>query len=124
MTTLSTRFFVVAGTAAALLATGGPPISAQQSGTDQPPAFRSGVEVVTVDVGVVDRQGLPLRGLTPADFVVTVGGQPREVVTAEFVDRSTGGTPTPARPDGALISTNEGGGTGRLFAFIVDQNTL
>ena len=124
MTTVSTRFFVVAGTAAALLATGGPPISAQQSGTDQPPAFRSGVEVVTVDVGVVDRQGLPLRGLTPADFVVTVGGQPRQVVTAEFVDRSTGGVPAPTRPDGALISTNEGGGTGRLFAFIVDQNTL
>ena len=124
MTTGSTRIFVVAATAATLLAAGGPSISAQQTAADQPPAFRSGVEVVTVDVGVVDRQGQPLLGLTPADFVVTVAGQPRQVVTAEFVDRSTAGAPAPARPDGALISTNEGGGTGRLFAFIVDQNTL
>ena len=29
------------------------------------PTFRSGVELVTVDVGVVDRQGVPMRGLTP-----------------------------------------------------------
>src|SRR5687768_16199925 len=124
MTIGSARILVMAATAATLLAAGGPPISAQQTGADQPPAFRSGVEVVTVDVGVTDRQGRPVRGLTPADFVVTVAGQPRQVVTAEFVDRSAGGAPLPTRSDGALISTNEGGGTGRLFAFIVDQNTL
>jgi VWFA-related protein len=123
MMTGSTRILVLAVTAATLFSAGGPPLSAQQR-TDQTPSFRSGIEVVTVDVGVVDRQGQPLRGLTPADFVVTVGGQPRHVVTAEFIDRTgTRAAGSPQTP-GTLISTNEGGGVGRLFAFIVDQNTL
>ncbi|HUR32161.1 MAG TPA: VWA domain-containing protein, partial [Vicinamibacterales bacterium] len=123
MTTGSGRVLVVVATAVTLFSGGGPPLSAQQAATP-PPAFRSGIEVVTVDVGVVDKRGQPLRGLTPADFVVSVGGQPRSVVTAEFIDRSTPRPGLPARPDGALISTNEGGGVGRLFVFIVDQNTL
>jgi VWFA-related protein len=115
------------GTAAAatLFAIGGPSISAQQAAGDQTPSFRSGVEVVTVDVGVVDKQGRPLLGLTPADFVVTVAGQPRHVVTAEYVDRTaTVPSASAPRPEVASVSTNEGGGAGRLFAFIVDQNTL
>ena len=115
------------GTAAAatLFAIGGPSISAQQASGDQTPSFRSGVEVVTVDVGVVDKQGRPLLGLTPADFVVTVAGQPRHVVTAEYVDRTaTVPSASAPRPEVASVSTNEGGGAGRLFAFIVDQNTL
>ena len=112
----------MAVTAATVCATQAP--APPQAGTDQTPSFRSGVEVVTVDVGVVDKQGRPLQGLTAADFVVTVAGRPRRVVTAEFVERPA---PLPAgapRPEAALISTNQGGGTGRLFAFIVDQNTL
>jgi VWFA-related protein len=123
MTTGSGRVLVVVATAVTLIAGGGPPLSAQQAATP-PPAFRSGIEVVTVDVGVVDRRGQPLRGLTPADFVVSVGGQPRKVVTAEYIDRSAPRPALPPSPDGALLSTNEGGGVGRLFVFIVDQNTL
>jgi VWFA-related protein len=122
MTKGSARILVLASAAAAAILNGGGPIAAQQPGT-QPPSFRSGVEVVTVDVGVVDRQGQPVRGLTPADFAVTVAGQPRHVVTAEFIDRSAANL-VAAESQNAIISTNEGGGAGRLFAFIVDQNTL
>src|SRR5688572_8657810 len=66
-------------------------LSAQQTPSAQTtpgqvPTFRSGVELVTVDVGVIDRQGQPIRGLTTPDFTVTVAGQPRKVVSAEFVD--------------------------------------
>ena len=123
MHTGSGSISAIAATAALLFASGGPPLAAQQGGPDQTPAFRSGIEVVTVDVGVVDKQGQPLRGLLPADFVVTVGGQPRHVVTAEFVDRSAARGTAPSA-EVASVSTNDGGGTGRLFAFIVDQNTL
>ncbi|MBI4484419.1 MAG: hypothetical protein HY655_00270, partial [Acidobacteria bacterium] len=45
---------------------GGPLLSAQQAGPEQTPTFRSSVELVTVDVNVVDRQGQPLRGLQPS----------------------------------------------------------
>src|SRR3954469_955411 len=92
----------------------------------QPPTFRSGVELVTVDVGVIDRQGLPLRGLKTADFTVTVAGQPRKVVSAEFVDslaETSRGNLRRSSND-SLISTNEGAAVGRLFVFAVDQGTL
>jgi VWFA-related protein len=112
--------------ASVLLLCGGPLLSAQQAAPDPPPQFRSGVEVVNIDVSVLDKQGLPLRGLTASDFTVTVGGQPRRVVTAEYVDASAAPADQPKPPEDTLVSTNEGGGGGggRLFAFVVDQNTL
>jgi len=99
-------------------------VSAQQPRTEQAPSFRSGVEVVSLDVGVVDKQGVPVRGLTPADFVVSVAGQQRRIVTAEYVARETAPVSPLPQTDGAAISTNAGAGVGRLYAFIVDQNTL
>jgi hypothetical protein len=111
-------------TAAALFLCAGAWLSARQARPDQSPAFRSGVEVVTLDVGVVDKQGQPVRGLVPGDFLVNVGGQPRRVVTAEFVDVASVRTDAPTPPDAAAISTNEGVGVGRMFMFIVDQSTL
>lgn len=108
---------------AALFLCGGPWLSAQQTGPGQAPTFRTGIELVTIDVNVVDKQGQPLRGLGPDDFVVTVGGLPRRVVTAEFVDVAATQS-VAARPDLVPISTNEGAGLGRQFVFIVDQSTL
>ncbi|MGE5816323.1 MAG: hypothetical protein ACM36C_17695, partial [Acidobacteriota bacterium] len=67
---------------------------AQQSTSDQP-AFRSGVELVTVEVGAVDKDGRPVRGLTPEDFKVTVAGQPRRIVTAEYVEVGSPADPGP-----------------------------
>ena len=126
---------VAAATMAVLFVSGGLSLSGQQQQQQQPPpppptpaeqlpAFRSGVELVTIDVGVVDRQGLPVRGLAPTDFTVTVGGETRRVVTAEFVE--LGGTQSDPRTlrEASVISSNEGGGVGRLVVFVVDQNTL
>ena len=84
---IANGIFAIAATTGLLLA-GGPIVSAQQARPNQPPSFRAGVEVVSVDVGVVDKQGQPLRDLTASDFVVTVAGQPRHVVTAEYVEKS------------------------------------
>jgi VWFA-related protein len=79
---------------------------------------------VTVDVNVLDRQGLPIAGLTPGDFTVTVGGQPRRVVSAEFVDATKAPKTGMAKAEEAPISTNEAAAVGRQFVFIVDQGTL
>jgi VWFA-related protein len=113
-----------AAIAAALLFSGTSWLSARQARPEQSPAFRTGVEVVTVDVGVVDKQGQPVPGLVPADFVVSVGGQPRRVVTAEFIDVASVQADVSTTPDLAAISSNEGLGIGRMFMFIADQNTL
>jgi VWFA-related protein len=110
--------------AAALVFSVGPWMSAEQARPGQAPAFRSGTEVVSVDVGVVDRQGQPLRDLGAADFVVTVEGQPRKVVSADFVDVASSRPNLAVKPAPSFVSTNEGIGVGRQFVFIVDQNTL
>jgi VWFA-related protein len=108
--------------AAAVLLCWTPTTSAQQEPREQPP-FRTGIELVTVDTTVLDRQGQPLRGLQAQDFVVSVGGQPRRVVSAEFVEWTPGPQPSSAA-DGVAVSTNEGARGGRTFVFVVDQNTL
>jgi VWFA-related protein len=115
--TLLTVLFLVAS----------PAMLAQQDAATQPPTFHTGTELVAVDVGVVDRQGQPVRGLGGTDFLVTVAGKPRRIVSVEYVDTST--APPALRvkaphPDPDAISTNEGSGIGRLIVFLVDQSSL
>ena len=67
------------------------------SGHQQQPVFRSGVDLVTVDVHVVDGSGQPIRDLRPDDFAVTVEGAARRVVAIDFVAYApaTAGVPAP-----------------------------
>jgi len=58
---------------------------AQDAGAPQGPTFRSGVDVTTVDVGVVDGRGNPVADLGAAEFSVKIDGEPRKVVSAELV---------------------------------------
>ena len=52
----------------------------------KPPTFKSGVDLVAVDVNVVDRNGQPVAGLTAEQFEVSVDGKPRRVASATFLD--------------------------------------
>ena len=54
------------------------------------PTFRSGVEVVRIDVSVVDNTGRPVNDLTAADFSVTVDRKPRTIVSAQFLKYEIG----------------------------------
>jgi VWFA-related protein len=47
----------------------------------QPPTFRSGVDLVQLDVSII-RDGRPVTGLTAGDFIVTDNGAPHEVTSA------------------------------------------
>src|SRR5687767_14711918 len=118
------RRLTTAATVTCICGGGGLLLSAQQAATGQTPTFRSGVELVTVDVTVVDRQGNPMRGLGAADFTVSVAGQPRRVVSAEFLDVAAAQARRAPQPDVVPVSTNEGAAVGRQFVFIVDQSTL
>jgi VWFA-related protein len=73
------------------------------AGTPQekrPPAFPSAAEVVTVDVVVTGKDGLPVPGLRAEDFVVTEDGVPQDISAFEAVDRPPS-TPPPATPPAA-----------------------
>ena len=52
----------------------------------QPPAFPTQAEIVTVDVVVLDRDGKPVPGLTRADFVVREDGRPQNVTAFEAIE--------------------------------------
>jgi VWFA-related protein len=51
----------------------------------QGPTFRSGVDLITVDVGVVDGRGNPVEDLGAAEFSVKIDGEVRRVVSVELV---------------------------------------
>jgi VWFA-related protein len=91
-----------------------------QPPASQPPLFRSGVDIVVVEAHVVDKSGALARGLTPADFQVTLGGRTRSVVTAELVEHEN----APAVPVDADISTNVVRGAARTILVVVDQASL
>ena len=98
-----------------------PAIGAAQD--PQTPVFRSSVEVTTVDVGIVDRDGKPIADLKPGDFTVQIDGQPRRVMTAQWISLVTPPKPEgPPPPPG--YSTNEGLTGGRLILIVVDQPNI
>ncbi len=59
------------------------------------PKFRTGVDVVLLDVTVLDRDRRPVRGLQAADFTVLEDGTPQPIVTFEELDSP--------EPDGSLV---------------------
>ena len=90
--------------------------------SDQPPVFRSGVEVLEVDVSVVDGRGNPVTDLRGPEFTVTVDGQPRRVVSAEYIaDVAPPGKRAAPKID-PYISNNTDRRPGRLIMLAVDRN--
>ena len=51
----------------------------------QGPTFRTGIDLVAVDVSVVDENGRPVDDLLAPDFVVKIDGETRRVVTTDLV---------------------------------------
>ena len=52
----------------------------------QTPTFKSTVNIVSVDVVALDKDGRPARGLVPENFTVTLDGHPAPVKVLSFVE--------------------------------------
>ena len=114
----------------------GAALSAQTPAPQPPqqPVFRAGVDLLTVDATVLDREGRQVTDLKASDFQVEVDGDARPVVSAEYVKlvddtpRPVGGKPAPkpaAAPDEAFFSTNSRGlSPGRSILILVDQGNI
>ena len=86
----------------------------------QPPTFPSRVELVTVDVVVLDREGRPVRGLTRDDFTVEEDGRPQEVVSFEaYVAEAPAAAPS--LPSVLASNEVERPASARAFAVLVDD---
>jgi len=91
-----------------------------------PPTFRSGVDILNLDVSVLDKERRPVRGLTADDFTVLVEGKPRPVVAFSAVE-------VPRRPAishtaswlntvPSDVSTNEVAPDGRALVIVFDHS--
>ncbi len=85
-----------------------------------PPTFPSGVELVTVDAVVLDRDGRPVPGLTRDDFVVKEDGRRRDIVSFEAFDvGAIAEEPEAVAP--TVVASNEPRSAGRAFAIVLDD---
>jgi len=77
-------------------------LMASSGAAQERPTFRSGIDVVVIDVNVVDRSHTPVGGLQPGDFVVSVDGKRRTVVSAQFISH---GAPAAMPPEKEVPGT-------------------
>ena len=91
----------------------------------RPPVFRSGVDVVQIDVSVLDKDRKPVRSLTAADFEVKEDGKLQDVVVVSEQSFPDEAAPPPvwtraAAPD---VATTDADGK-RVFMLLFDVGSL
>lgn len=98
----------------------------QQPPTKSPTTFISEIELVEVDVSVLDKNRMPVRGLEARDFTVLEDGKPRPVVTFAAVD-----LPEPPPASSAWMTTvapdvvaNGVPSEGRLVVIMMDSSIV
>lgn len=89
----------------------------------QQPVFKSGVELVMVDVQVVDKKGTPITTLRPDQFEVSIDGKRRQVVSAQLVDAAAGVA------EAVAGATGDAPGAkpiqpGNVYVILVDQGSF
>ena len=118
--------FAAAATAALLSGSAPTPLHSQQT---QPPPFKSGVDLLTLQTSVLDKDGRPITDLTPADFTVTVAGKPRKVLFARYRGGGSSGSGATGSPTAVPVSPaahadNTATAGGRLIMFVVDRDSI
>ena len=93
-----------------------------QSG--QAPVFRSSVDLLEVDVSVVDGSGRPVDNLRAPEFSVSVDGQPRRVVSSEYISDVSAESQLAGVTVDPYVSNNTDRRPGRLIVIVIDQNNM
>lgn len=100
------------------------PVSLLASAGAQQPTFRSGVDLVRLDVTVVSDDGTPVRDLTPDDFAIEINGVSRPVRSLQFIDLARTAPDLGGSGSGAGDVTTNTASAGRLTVVVVDEETL
>lgn len=101
----------------------GQPFDFAQSGP-QTPVFRGGVDVLTVEASVLDRDGKPITDLTAGDFVVTLDGRPRRVRDVRFFSDGDAEVVTSAADSPVPGPVHNSSEDGRIVVFVVDRDSI
>lgn len=111
MTTLTCATLVLLGTVLAV--------------QDPRQTFKSGADVVLVDVHVVDSAGEPVRDLRLDDFEVRVAGRLRRVISAELIEYKTPlRGPTREGAPREDVTATDAPRPRRMFVLAVDEHSL
>ncbi len=103
-------------------------LSAQELTQRQPPVFRAAVDSVALEVQVLDRDGLPIRGLTAEAFTVSLDRRERPVQSAtwfEYTDAA--GAPSPVRPlmsPPTSVASTSAVPQGRVIFLAIDEHSM
>lgn len=89
----------------------------------QQPTFRSGVDLIRLDVRVVGNDGTPVTDLTEDDFAVQVNGKACPIRALQFLDLSAADARS-IETRYRDVSTNAASMRGRLTAIVIDENSL
>ena len=98
-------------------------VSCSTAGQAPQVTFRAGVDLVDVEVSVLDKNRLPVRGLTASDFTVLEEGSPRPVVAFTAVDLPPRIMPPAPWMEqiAADTHTNSFAREGRLIVILMDR---
>ena len=83
----------------------------------QTPTFKSTVNIVSVDVVALDKDGRPARGLVPENFTVTLDGHPAPVKVLSFVESQSTDT-SPKAGDARTVMAP------RTFVILLDDLSM
>jgi len=84
------------------------------------PTFPSQVELVTVDLVVTDKKGVPIPDLTASDFMVSEDGDRQPIASFEAVQLPASPSATPKSPPRVSTNTEPEARTGRTFVIVFD----
>lgn len=99
----------------------GIPLRSQTPPSQAPPVFRGGVDLVTVDAVVMDKNGRPVTDLSAEDFTILADKKPRRIVSAEYIAARGPGTasvPVPGPVSNRRVSY------GRTILFVIDVEEI
>lgn len=86
------------------------------------PVFRAGIDLLTVEASVVDRDGRPVTNLRADEFGAVVDGQARRVVSVRFLETEAAARTAAAPP--IAMHVRNALGTGRIVVFVVDRDSI
>ncbi len=88
--------------------------------------FRSGVDIIEIDVSVIDGNGRPITDLDAEEFSVDIDGESRRVVQAQFIALrpSREDRPPTLESEEIFYTSNIGQPRGRLIVIAVDEESM
>src|SRR5918992_1208535 len=90
-----------------------------------PPTFKSGINLVEVDVLVLDKRGLPVRGLREQDFEIFEDDKPVSIAAFDAVDLPQGPAEVAIAPpdrSGTSVASNDQPEDGRVLLIVMDDH--